>query len=50
MADPKMSVLLAATERGGPYASFSWAADGEATPPAFETRAAGLELPRRSPI
>lgn len=46
MTDPKMSVLLAAKDRVGPYASFSWAADGEPTPPAFETRAAGLALPR----
>ena len=42
----KTSVLLAATDPAGPYASFSWAPDGEAPAPAFETRPAGLALPR----
>ena len=46
MTEDRRSILVAASDPAGPYASFSWAADGEATAPAFETRAGGLALPR----
>lgn len=45
--DEKRGVLLASDAPGHPHAAWSWPLDGEPAQPAFETRAAGLELPRK---
>lgn len=46
MEHSSQHLLMASTSPAGPYAAFSWAADGEAAEPAFATRTGDLVLPR----
>ena len=46
MDEAKIGMLLTASNAAGPYAAFSQPVDGAAAAPLFETRGAGLSLPR----